>query len=151
MTSRWAFQWVKAVVRFGVVVRFQRTRRDSSPSRIWAASPFEKALDISSTRVTDAGVEHLKGLPLLKELDLSHTQVGDAGFAVLKTLTALQRLGLGDTRISDAEVEALRKAMPNATIDRQVLESLAQQSLNERPGEPPRQPCRTERRSPAIT
>jgi Leucine-rich repeat (LRR) protein len=83
------------------------------------------SINISSTRVTDAGMEHLKGLSSLKELDLSHTGVSQAGVAVLKALTGLQSLELDDTRITDAEVEELRKAMPNATIYRQVLDSRA--------------------------
>jgi hypothetical protein len=34
--------------------------------------------------VSDAGLEHLKGLPSLTELDLRETQVSDAGVEALK-------------------------------------------------------------------
>jgi hypothetical protein len=36
-------------------------------------------LHLRNTRVTDRGLEHLKGLTKLQSLDLSGTQVGDEG------------------------------------------------------------------------
>ena len=41
-----------------------------------------------ATRVTDAGLVHLKGLTHLKELWLTGSNVTDAGMAHLKELTA---------------------------------------------------------------
>ena len=40
--------------------------------------------------MTDAGLEHLKGLTQLRELNLNDTQVTDAGLEHLKGLTQLQ-------------------------------------------------------------
>jgi Leucine-rich repeat (LRR) protein len=46
-------------------------------------------LSLSETRVTDAGLAHLRGLKGLTELWLDHTPVTDAGLAHLKGLTNL--------------------------------------------------------------
>ena len=45
--------------------------------------------------MTDAGLEHLKGLTNLQSLDLTFTKVTDAGLEHLKGLTKLQSLDLG--------------------------------------------------------
>jgi internalin A len=39
---------------------------------------------LNGTKVTDSGLEHLKGLMRLKELDLSNTNVTDEGVKKLK-------------------------------------------------------------------
>ena len=46
--------------------------------------------------MTDAGLEHLKGLSQLQRLDLASTQVTDAGLEHLKGLTQLQTLDLAE-------------------------------------------------------
>ena len=51
-------------------------------------------LDLADTQVTDAGLEHLKGLTKLEELYLAGPQVSDAGLEHLKGLTSLQHLYL---------------------------------------------------------
>src|SRR3989304_6984363 len=48
---------------------------------------------LRGTQVTDAALEHLKGLTNLQELQLHCPQVTDAGLEHLKGLTSLQRLG----------------------------------------------------------
>jgi hypothetical protein len=60
------------------------------------------------TRVSDAGLVHLKGLTGLQWLHLDETQVSDAGLVHLKGLTGLQRLGLGGTQVSGAGLVHLR-------------------------------------------
>ena len=57
--------------------------------------------------VTDAGLEHLKGLKHLNYLGLEDTKVTDAGLVHLKGLTKLQRLYLDDTEVTDAGLEHL--------------------------------------------
>jgi hypothetical protein len=65
-------------------------------------------LDLSGTEVTDAGLEHLKGLAKLRTLDLAVTKVTDAGLVHLKGLTELQSLDVGGTRVTGAGLEHLK-------------------------------------------
>ncbi len=51
-------------------------------------------LNLASAKVTDAGLEHLKGL------------------------TQLNWLGLHGTRVTEAGVKKLQRALPNCEIDR---------------------------------
>jgi hypothetical protein len=44
-----------------------------------------RELDLSDTAVTDAGLEHLKGLHALKELSLKHTRVTEQGIKRLRS------------------------------------------------------------------
>lgn len=54
-------------------------------------------------QITDAGMEHLKGLTTIEELTLNNTGVSDAGIAELKGLTGLKKLHLsGVSRLTDA-------------------------------------------------
>ena len=46
------------------------------------------------TKVTDAGLVHLKGLTALEQLDLSYTRVTGSGLEHLNGSTALQQLDL---------------------------------------------------------
>ncbi len=62
-------------------------------------------LNLRFTQVTDAGLEHLKGLNSLNELDLSDTQVTDAGLKHLKGLNSLEVLHIHDTQVTDVGLE----------------------------------------------
>jgi hypothetical protein len=74
----------------------------------------ETVIDLSrrcwseTSPVTDAGMEHLKGLRNLIRLKLSDTQKADAGLVHLKGLTALKGLELGNTKMTDAGLEQLK-------------------------------------------
>ncbi len=59
-------------------------------------------LNLGSTQVTDAGLAHIAGLTQLRELYLQSTQITDAGLAQLAGLTQLRVLYLNDTHIGDA-------------------------------------------------
>ena len=67
-----------------------------------------QTLYLSGTKVTDAGMEHLKGLTELQVLYLSGTQVTDAGLEHLKGLTNLRILALRNTNVTDAGLEHLK-------------------------------------------
>jgi hypothetical protein len=61
---------------------------------------------------------HVTGLTRLEELDLSYTKVTDAGFDNFRELTRLKELWLHDTQVTDAGVAELQKALPNCKIER---------------------------------
>jgi hypothetical protein len=57
-------------------------------------------------QVTDAGLEHIKGLTQLRTLDLTQTKVTGTGLEHLKGLTQLQTLKLLGIRSSDFMLRA---------------------------------------------
>ncbi|MCC6672976.1 MAG: hypothetical protein IT458_18065 [Planctomycetes bacterium] len=64
-------------------------------------------LNAARTRVSDAGLARLSGMPQLRHLDLSGTAVGDAGVRALGTLPALETLNLFGTRVGDGALDPL--------------------------------------------
>jgi hypothetical protein len=75
-----------------------------------------RTLILDSTKVTDAGLEHLKGLTQLQELYLEQTQVTDAGLEHLEGLTQLHYVELLYTRVTDKGVKRLQHALPKCMI-----------------------------------
>ena len=65
-------------------------------------------LDLSGTQITDAQLEFLKGMPNLVSLDLHGTRVTDAGLEYVKGLTNLQTLHLFDTKVTGPGLEHLK-------------------------------------------
>jgi Leucine-rich repeat (LRR) protein len=69
-----------------------------------------ESLDLMSCRnITDAGMVHLKGMTHLHALNLSGTQITDAGLVHLKGMTKLQTLALYHTEITDAGLLHLKR------------------------------------------
>jgi NADP-dependent 3-hydroxy acid dehydrogenase YdfG len=66
------------------------------------------SLALNDTQVTDAGLEHLKRLSQLRTLNLVGTLVSSAGLEHLKGLPQLQCLYLGETKVTDAGLEHLQ-------------------------------------------
>lgn len=103
--------------------------------------PVLRDLDLSGTKITDAGLVGLAGFPQLVHLNLSRTAVTDAGADALASIASLEYLNLYGTGVSDAGlpklarlaklrrlylwqskatqagVDALASAMPNVSID----------------------------------
>ena len=75
-------------------------------------------LHLSDAAITDAGLEHLSGLTRLETLNLENTKVTDTGLEQLKGLTQLQRVDLTGTKVSDEGVKKLQEALPNCEIVR---------------------------------
>jgi serine/threonine protein kinase len=73
-------------------------------------------LNLQSTKVTDAGLKEIKELKNLQELDLLHTEVTDAGLKELKELKSLQTLNLGLNRITDAGLKQLKELKSLQTL-----------------------------------
>lgn len=83
-----------------------------------AAFPKLTSLKVRDSKVTDAGLVHLKKLPQLTELSLEVTAITDAGLAHLKELTRLETLNLKGTKVTDAGVQDFQKAMPKTKVER---------------------------------
>jgi len=75
------------------------------------------SLSLGGTQVTDAGLEHLKGMSQLQHLYLNNTHVTDAGLEHLKGLTQLQELLLSGTQVTNEGVRKLQHALPNCKIE----------------------------------
>jgi hypothetical protein len=63
--------------------------------------PALRDLDCRGTKITGAGLRHLRGLSKLETLDLSFSELTDAGLENLRDLPRLRKLGLNRTKITD--------------------------------------------------
>lgn len=75
-------------------------------------------LQLSGTRVTNAGLSHLRGLTGLRVLWLYDTRISDAGLVHLQGLTGLRVLNLRSTLVSSGGIDALQAALPQCEIRR---------------------------------
>jgi hypothetical protein len=82
-----------------------------------------RALDLSFSLVTDAGLKELKELKNLQTLDLAHSEVTDAGLKELKEVKNLQTLDLSATPITDMGLKELKEL--NTTAPCLILRQLA--------------------------
>ena len=87
---------------------------------LWSQKPISRAsvtdLNLSDTKITDAGLKDIAKLQQLTGLDLSGTKITDEGLkdiAKMQNLTTLYLLG---TQITDAGAAELMKAMPKCEI-----------------------------------
>jgi Leucine-rich repeat (LRR) protein len=80
-----------------------------------ARYPSLERLDLSQSRITDAGLETIGVLKGLKFLELSGTQITDVGLGALRGMTQLELLGLRATAVTgENEALAEQKCNPNA-------------------------------------
>jgi len=70
--------------------------------------PETKVLGLGETEITDAGLAHLVPLRELRILDLRETNISDAGLRHLHALTNLHSLDLSNTGITDRGLQQLR-------------------------------------------
>jgi Leucine-rich repeat (LRR) protein len=75
-------------------------------------------VSLEASRVTDAGLAHLKAFTELHKLNLANTEVSDAGLEHLQVLTNLQELNLSGTMVTDAGAKDLQTALPACRIVR---------------------------------
>ena len=87
---------------------------DTHLEHLTALRKLERLYLSGLTRITDAGLNHLKNLTNLKELDISGSatnpnrrQITDGGLEPLKGLTNLERLSLSQTQITYAGLASL--------------------------------------------
>jgi hypothetical protein len=75
-------------------------------------------LQLSGTRVSNAGLAHFRHLTGLKVLWLYDTPISDAGLVHLRGLTGLRVLNLRSTLTSTAAVDILQDALPQCEFRR---------------------------------
>jgi hypothetical protein len=80
------------------------------------AMPMIESLDLGWTQVHGSGLEHLQGLPLYR-LSLHATPLDDAGFEHLPELPSLRNLDLGRTRITGRSMARLLRYPQLNTLD----------------------------------
>ncbi|MBK8976260.1 MAG: hypothetical protein IPM29_10050 [Planctomycetes bacterium] len=96
------------IARETAVDRWIEACDDEVLERIARDAPHRRALDLSRSQVTDAGLASLEQFDELWSVDLSGTRIGDAGAAAIGTLGALRELVLDGTAITDAGLAKLR-------------------------------------------
>ena len=67
-------------------------------------------LHLERTKITDKGLEQIKGLENLEYLNLYGTEIGDAGLDYLTNLKKLKSLYLWQTKVTDEGVKKLQEA-----------------------------------------
>jgi hypothetical protein len=73
---------------------------------------------LSGTKISDAGLAHLSGMPLLNELDLrTNPGVTDQGLESLRESAALRVVRLNGTAVTEAGVKRLAAALPKCAIE----------------------------------
>jgi Leucine-rich repeat (LRR) protein len=78
-----------------------------------------KRLDLSNNPITNAGLEHLKGLTELKRLFLyANHGITDAGLKHLSGMKQLEHLDLYATKVTDNGANDLQKELPKTRISR---------------------------------
>jgi hypothetical protein len=109
----------RPVVR--VDLRFYDELDDGAVARLveaLQAFPQLTTLQLKSTRITDAGLAHLKNLPHLRSLTVENAPITDAGLAHLKALTRLEALTLAGTKVTDAGLQSFQLAAPRVKVER---------------------------------
>jgi hypothetical protein len=106
----------KAIEELGGLVEYEPASGDGTlPAMAWLGQLFGEdwsanaaAVSLADSAITDAGLEHLRGLTKLRHLDLRRTRITDAGLVHLKGLTRLEQLDLRRTQVTDAGLVHLK-------------------------------------------
>ena len=67
---------------------------------------------LTDTKITDAGLRHLTGMPRLYNLWLRGTQVTDTGLEALHETKSLEWVIVNETPVTARGINALKKALP---------------------------------------
>jgi hypothetical protein len=116
---------VEAIERLGrsrhrgvETTRFDRTRVTDAGLVHLKGLTRLRTLWLEGTGVTDAGLAHLRGASELNNLRLQGTGITDDVLPLLRGMTNLNELRLQGTRVTDAGVHELRKALPGLQVVR---------------------------------
>ncbi|MGO8903872.1 MAG: hypothetical protein ACLQU5_36870 [Isosphaeraceae bacterium] len=73
-------------------------------------------LNLSGSKITDAGMRYLEALSELENLVLEHTAISDACLDSLSNLKRLSFIHLTDTKVTEAGEKELRRKLPNLQL-----------------------------------
>ncbi len=86
-------------------------------------------LNVNETMVSDKGLEVIAGLANLQRLFLHHTQVTDEGLKHLEGLKSLKTLSLTGSKVTPEGVARLRRALPDAYIEFDIMPEIPNDPL----------------------
>jgi len=91
---------------------------------------FEKLrwLDLTQTRITEAGVTHLTGCHSLRDLSLATTRISDDSLKTVGKLTTLEELDISGSPITDAGLVHLRQ-LSNLKVLRMAVTQITDEGL----------------------
>lgn len=110
--------WVSNCVRGGIGVSFEGVKlhdqdlcalRETLPRVVW--------LDLTESRVTDAGLTHLRVARRLEALSIDGTRITAAGLLSLRSLPRLVQIYAADTAVTSADVLRFRQSGWTAEIN----------------------------------
>jgi hypothetical protein len=112
----------EAVRRLLTPIRYQivdlslaRTRITDATVTLLAGMPALRRLNLSSTAISDAGIAGIASLPGIEELVIAQTQVSD--IEGLKVMQGLRRLYCWGAKLSPEKISALAAARPKLEIN----------------------------------
>ncbi|HEY3967373.1 MAG TPA: hypothetical protein VGM05_22625 [Planctomycetaceae bacterium] len=90
-----------------VIVSVPYSEAGDDHLRLIASGPRVISLTLDGTRITDAGLSHLRGMAHLRTLSLAATEISDAGAQMLKDVPSLRHLDLRRTRLTNSSLAPL--------------------------------------------
>jgi internalin A len=93
-----------------------------------------EAIDLTGTRITDVALKELRKVPHLRKLSLWTTDIADSGLSELRELTNLESLALGQSPLTDAaikEIAGLKKLRVLTVFNMQGITNAALPHLKE--------------------
>lgn len=101
-----------------VWLNLSRTKVSDAGARMLGDFSELRRLHLANTKVGDGALESLSRLGQLEYLNLYGTPVSDAGLGQLGKLSKLTKLFVWQTKISDKGLRAFRAARPTVRVDR---------------------------------
>lgn len=92
------------------------TRVGDAGLAVLTGMPHLMRLDLNGTGVTDIGLRHLRGLQRLEYLNLYGTGITDDGAEHLENLQALKTLYLWQTGVTEEGIGRLKRSLPETDI-----------------------------------
>src|SRR5215831_6525298 len=101
-----------------VVVDFTGSWVTDADLRRLESFPHLKKLNLTRTKITDVGTEHLAGLTTVTDLNLYYAEyITEDGIAHLKGWTALERLNLRGTKVTSKVFPTLGRLTALKSLD----------------------------------